>query len=210
MGKIVRSFAWVAVFETAEVYRTDLELSADEPHELYSSDEEVASAVSERKSASFEEQGIHERDLALSWIVFIEAPVPGSISVALESLSCDHFDLGYSDHARACFWRDTNAIEYASHVVVLMRMVTFLRPYYRAPQPKTSLLLLVLLSLEIDLEAWNDHDEDTECVEPCIFPFCAVGEEEHYEGDDRDKHQSHDDLVLCVRCHGCMIPQGGD
>lgn len=41
-GEAARSLAWIAVLHTAEAYLANLEFTADEPHELDASREDVA------------------------------------------------------------------------------------------------------------------------------------------------------------------------
>ena len=82
-GELARSLARVTVSNAMKTRRTNLKLTSDEPHELNTFDEQVAATIPELEPASFEENRIHESDLAAALATRVETSFTGGVAISL-------------------------------------------------------------------------------------------------------------------------------
>ena len=120
---LAREFAWscarVAVFHSTKTCSSDLELSADEPHQLDALDEDVAATVLKLEAASIEEDSVHEGNLAVALPALVEAAFAGRVAVALEALARDRLRFRHLPHRSACGRADADCGNCSVHVLVL-------------------------------------------------------------------------------------------
>ncbi len=88
----------------------DVELLADEIHELDTIREEIASRFTKRETAVRKEPSVHERDLSMAnALLAVVAPITGAIPVSLETHAGNRHHLLDFLHRSPGGWTDTDS-----------------------------------------------------------------------------------------------------
>ena len=114
-AEIIWTSARIAVFHSAKTCIPDLKLFVDKLHELNSFDKDVSATFLKFESASFEQNDVHEGDLAFANFALVVTTFAGRITVTLQALARKSFHFCDFLHLHTSLRADTNCFDDSIH-----------------------------------------------------------------------------------------------